>query len=150
VEEQVRKLSQFPDAGVLAQRAQLITRYLDALSQGEWDVVRRLCLPIVRCTSLTSSLLTRTRKIEGIDAYLAYAQAAQARLPGYRLEHRVVFEQRGQIVTRFGCSWLGRDGQRLAIAGSVICSFAGERIAHIGVALNQHRLRALLAQTAAG
>jgi CheY-like chemotaxis protein len=139
-----------PFSPAQAQHAQLITEFLAALGQGEWEMVRRLCLPTVQYVPLTTSRLTPIPLLEGIDASLAYAQAARAQLPGFRLDHCVVFEQRGQLVTRFGCSWQGRDGQQLSLVGSVVFRFAGERIAHIGVALPRHRLRALLANAGVG
>lgn len=42
-----------PFSPALAQQAQLITAFLDAAGQGEWEVVRRLCLPIVQYLPLT-------------------------------------------------------------------------------------------------
>lgn len=139
-----------PFSPAQAQQARLIMEFLDALGQGEWERVRRLCLPTVQVVSLTPSLLTPAPLLEGIDASLAYAQAARAPLPGFRIEHRVVFEQRGQLITHFGCSWQGQGGQRLALAGSVLCQCAGGRIALMGVTVNRQRLHALLAKAGVG
>jgi CheY-like chemotaxis protein len=131
-------------------QVQLITAYLDALAEEDWERVRHLCLPFVQYVHLTPSSLSPTPALEGIDRLLAYAQAARQRLPGYRIEHRVVFEQRGLLVARYGCSWQGREGHRLALAGSVVFRCAGERIAQIGVSVNPYRMHTLLAHTATG
>lgn len=132
-----------------AQQAQLISRFLDAVGRGEWEVVRRLCLPTLWYAPLTPGLFT-TKALHGIEDYVAYAQTVHQQLPGFHIEHAVVFKQQGRLVTRVGCSWHGREGQRLALAGSVLCRFAGERISQIGVSFNRHRLRALLAETRPG
>lgn len=137
-----------PFSAERASQAQLIQAYLDALAQEDWERLRSLCLPTVQYHHLTPSWLSPATALEGIERFLAYAQAARQLLPGYRLEHAAVFEQRGQLLARYGCSWLGRDGQRQAMAGSVVFRFAGERIAQIGVTLHRQRLQALLANTA--
>lgn len=139
-----------PFSPARAHQAHLIQEYLAALSQEEWERVRQVCLPTVQYLHLTPGWLSPATPLEGIGRLLAYAQVARHLLPGYRLEHSVVFEQRGELVTRYGCSWQGRDGERLSMVGSVVFRLVGERIAQIGVTLNRHRLRTLLAKTAAG
>ena len=139
-----------PFSAERVQQAHVITQYLDAMGQEEWEIVRRLCLPSVKYVPLTPSLFTPAPVLEGIDAYLAYAQAARIQFPDYHQEHRAVFEQRSGLITHFSTSWQGSEGQRLSMRGAVVCRFAGERIAQIGVALNQRRLRALLEHTALG
>jgi CheY-like chemotaxis protein len=131
-----------------AQRAHLIHRLLDALGRGEWDLVRPLCLPTVRYSTLTPSLFATAKALVGVEDYLAHAQSVRQHFPGLSLDHAVVFEQQGLLGARFCFSWRGQAEQRLSMAGSVICQFAGERISRISVSLNWNRLRALLAETA--
>jgi CheY-like chemotaxis protein len=128
------------------QQAQLIRRYLRALSDGDWAAIRALCTEDVDYYPLTRSVFTTEREIKGIEAYLAYAQAARSRLSNFQIEGVVIFHHPMGLVARYVCSWQGKRSQRQWIAGSVMCRFRGERIHQIGVALNTHLLQHLLEQ----
>lgn len=126
------------------QQAQILTRYLLALSSGDWATVRALCVPDVRYSSRSWSVLMPERAIQGIEAYLAAVQAARRRLPGFQMTRMRIFQQPTGPVARYVASWQGPGSERHRIAGSVTCRFRGDRIAHISVALNMRLLHRLL------
>lgn len=132
-----------------AQQAQTIERFLAALSNGEWDVLQVLCSPTVCYYPPSAGASAPLRVIRGLDVYLNYAQKAHTHYPDYHIDHCVMFLYKQQLVTRFTGSWHGAAGERLRIAGSVMCRFAGQRLTKIAVFLNRHRLQYLLATTRA-
>jgi CheY-like chemotaxis protein len=142
--ERIAALLNPPFTPEQAQHTRLIRRHLEALSQGNWEVLRTLCTPDVGYYPLTGSLFALAREIRGIDAYLTYAQQVRSRLPDFRIERVVIFYHPLDIVARARVSWRGHDGARQGLTGSVICRFRGERIFQIGVSFNWHRLQALL------
>lgn len=142
--ERIGSLLNPPFIAEQQQQAQIIQRYLNALSRGEWEALRTLCTPDVGYYPLTRSVFTRAREIKGINAYLAFAQQARSHLPDFAIERAIIFQRTKYPVTRYLASWRGPDGQRRGIAGSVVCRFRGERIFQIGVAQNTQRLQALL------
>lgn len=126
------------------QQAQLIRRYLKALSQGDWEGLRALCIPTLRYYLLTRSAFTTERGFVGFERFLDYARLVYQRLPGFQIEHAVIFQHSKGLIARYNLSWQKSEGQRRWITGSMVCHFRGERISQIGEALNTNLLRKLL------
>lgn len=126
------------------QQARVIRRAMEAMSAGDWDTLRALCMPTVSYYLLTRSVFTQDRAFIGIEALLGYAQLVQQQLPGFHIEHMVPFQHAQGLMARFNISWQGHDGQRQAIAGTATCRFHGERLRQIAIALPTQRLRELL------
>lgn len=126
------------------QQAQLLRRFLEAVSQGDQATLRVLCAPTVAYYPLTRNVFTQARAILGIDAYVAYVHLVHQRLPDSRIEHVAIFTHRNRLIARYLWSWQGPGEQRQMLTGSVQCRFRGELIAQIGEALPTERLRALL------
>ncbi|HEY7358642.1 MAG TPA: response regulator [Ktedonobacterales bacterium] len=130
-----------------AQQAHVIKRALQALSAGDWETLRALCTPTLCYYLLTRSVFTPERALIGIDAYLTYAQLLRSRLPGFRVDHAVIFQHLKGLITRYRTSWQAPDGEWLHYSNSAICRFQGERISQIGVAQPRTRVQALVEQT---
>jgi len=126
------------------QQAQLIRHYLKALSQRDWAALRALCTPTLGYYLLNGSIFTTQRGFIGIEQYLDYAQLICQRLPGFQIEHAVIFKHPKGLIARYNLGWQKSDGQRQWITGSMIYRFQGERISQIGEALNTRLLRKLL------
>jgi CheY-like chemotaxis protein len=126
------------------QQANLVRRYLAALSQGDWAALRLLCTPRIGYYLLTRSLFTARRGFIGIEQYLDYVQSMYTRLPGLQIDRVVIFQHPKGLIARCNVSWQQPEGQRQGITGSMVFHFLGERISQIGEALNAPRLRKLL------
>lgn len=126
------------------QQAQVIRRYLQALSTGDWGTLRSLCTEDVGYSALTKSAFTSEREIKGIEAYLAYARMVRRRLPDVQLEHVIIFQHPKGLIARYATSFTAPNGTPQYLAGSLICRFRGERLSLIGFAQNTQRLRAVL------
>jgi CheY-like chemotaxis protein len=133
-----------------AQQAHAILRALQALSAGDWEIMRALCTPTLCYYMLTPSIFTHERALLGIDAYLAYAQLLRSRLPGFRIDHAVIFQHPKGLITRYQTSWQAPDGEWLHYSNSAICRFQGERISQVGVAQPRARVQALVERTQKG
>lgn len=126
------------------QQAQLLRRFLEAVSQGDEATLRVLCTSTVAYSPLTRSVFTKKRAILGIDAYLAYVRLVHQQLPASRMDQVVIVTHKGRLIARYLWSWQGPDGQRQQITGSIQCHFRGELVAQIGEALPTQRLHRLL------
>jgi transcriptional regulator with XRE-family HTH domain/DNA-binding NarL/FixJ family response regulator len=131
-----------------AQQVELIKRYLALVAAGEWDVLRAICSPTLCYYPPRAGAFAPLRKIEGLEAYLEYAQHARSLYVDYRLDHCVVFLQQQRLVTHFTSSWQSATGERVSSAGTMLCRFAGERLAKIAFFMNRARLERLLASAA--
>lgn len=126
------------------QQAQLLRRFLRAVSMGDGETLRGLCVPGVCYYPLTRTPLTDARQILGLEAYLTYVQQLRQRLPELRFEHVIIVLHRARLIARYSMSWQGKGSQRHWITGSVQCRFLGERISRIGEALPTKPLQELL------
>jgi CheY-like chemotaxis protein len=126
-----------------AQHAHLIRRALQALSAGDWETLRALCIPMLCYYQLTRTDMMTERAFIGLEAYLTYAHRVRSRLPGFRIDQVVIFQHPKGLIARYRTSWQEPDGARLHLTNSAIYRFRGERISQIGVAQPRARLRAL-------
>ena len=131
-----------------SQQVELIKRYLGVLAAGEWDALRALCSPMLCYYPPRAGAFAPLRVIRGLEAYLEYAELARNLYVEYRLDHCVVFLQQQRFVTHFTSSWRSASGERVSMAGTMLCRFAGERLDKIAVFMNRARLERLLASTA--
>jgi CheY-like chemotaxis protein len=126
------------------QQASIIRQAMAAMSAGDWEALRALCMPTICYYPLTRSIFMPERALIGIEAFLAYAQLVRQQLPDLQIKQMVIFPHTRGLMARYNIRWQGHDNRRPSLSGTAICRFRGERLSQIAISLPTQRLRALL------
>jgi CheY-like chemotaxis protein len=126
-----------------ARLADIICRFFTALQNADWQTIATLCTEDLAYYPAASSALTSERKIQGLRAYLAYAEAARLHMPEARYNHIMIFARPKGLAARFQVSWASPRGTRQQMTGATLFHFREERICQIGNHQNIQLARAL-------
>lgn len=139
-----------PLSAVQERQARVVSAYFAALSGQEWERLRDLCTDNFTFHPPADTPFATAEPLRGLEAYLAFAQEVQARLPGFRFEALAIYACPEGLAARYGVSWLAVDGARNFTTGAAVCAFADERLCQVRVQVSaQQQLQRLLAHTAA-
>jgi CheY-like chemotaxis protein len=129
--------------------AAIVRRFFVALENADWPTITTLCTKDLAYFPSTTALATQ-RKIQGLRAYLAYAEAARHTMPASRYSNIMLFARPKGLAARYQVSWLPPDDMPRQMTGSTLFHFRGERIAQIGNHRNAQLVLALARSKPAG
>lgn len=123
-------------------QAAVVHAYFAALTAKDWDALVALCTDDV--TYVLPGTTPLSGVVEGKAAFRAYTEETYRYFPDAVFDEVQVYAHPHVLAARFHVRWHTPDGSEQVQSGAVLFSFAGERIASIGVQLNTERLRALV------
>jgi CheY-like chemotaxis protein len=130
--------------------AQIVWRFFTALQNADWQTIATLCTEDLAYYPATSSSLTLQRKIQGLSAYIAYAEAARCTMPDSHYDNIMTFARPKGLAARFRVSWTSPGGTHQQMTGATLFHFREERISQIGNHQNTQLVRALARNMHAG
>jgi len=115
-------------------QAEVVQRFLDALSAEDWEVVGELCTPDVLYHPPRASIVTSSVRVYGRDALRAHGQAAAKHYMLVFFNALSVYARPHGLAARYTGHWTTPQGERLRLAGTMLFHFSVDnRIRQIGV-----------------
>lgn len=124
--------------------AAVVRRFFIALQNADWHTITTHCTEDLIYYPATASSDASYTRIQGLSAYLAYAEAARHNMPEARYEHIMMFARPKGLAVRFQVSWASSGDKRQQMTGSTLFHFREERIVQIGNHRNTQLVQALV------
>lgn len=125
-------------------QAEVVRAYFAALSARDWDALVALCADDV--VYVLPAPAPFAGEVRGKEAFRRYTEETYQHFPGARFDEVRVYALPEGLVARYIGHWPSAEGGMHQQAGAVVFRFEDERIKQIGIRLNAHQLRTLMAE----
>lgn len=123
-----------------ARQAEVVQHFFAALDADDWETIKTLCADdITLFPSDALAFFDESKRVRGINKYLAYLQKIKYLYPGYATEDRVIYGRPRGLAVRYQVNWLVPNRTR-HIVGTSLFHFQGEHIRQMSVSMNLEQL----------
>ncbi len=121
-------------------QAEVVRRFFAALDADDWDTLKTLCTEDITFFPPAQMPFDPSKRVRGLDTYLAYVQAARRFYPEHVTEDIAIYARPRGLAARYQASWRLPNFTTQRLAGTTLFHFEGERIRQIGVSMSLERL----------
>ncbi|HEY7349815.1 MAG TPA: response regulator [Ktedonobacterales bacterium] len=125
------------------QQAQVLEHLIEATQDRNLETLGRLLTEDITYYP-PRALPASARRVKGLEALLAYVQAAFARYENVLFDEFMFYPRAKGWAMRYCSHWPASDGSQQNLTGALLFHFRGERVYQIGIQWNDERLRTLL------
>ncbi len=111
----------------------VVRRFLEALSEEDWNQVGALCTSDVLYHPPRSSNVTSAGRLYGRLALQEFGQAASRRYKMVSFNDLSIYARRNSLVARYTGNWTTTRGERLRLPATTLFRFTGDHIQQVGV-----------------
>ncbi|HEU5198090.1 MAG TPA: nuclear transport factor 2 family protein [Ktedonobacterales bacterium] len=121
-------------------QAEVVRRFYAALDANDWDTLKTLCAVDITFFPPAKMPFDPSKRVRGLDTYLAYVQEAKRFYPDHVTEDMVIYARPRGLAARYQASWRLPNFTTQRLAGTTLFHFEGEHIRQIGVSMSLERL----------
>jgi CheY-like chemotaxis protein len=121
-------------------QAEVIRRFFAAMDANDWGTLKTLCTDDITFFPPAKMPFDPSKRVRGLDAYLAYLQEAKRFYPDHVTEDVVIYARPRGLAARYQASWRLPNFTTQRLAGTTLFHFEDKRIRQIGVSMSLERL----------